>query len=207
MCEDRPSGLHVILKIMTDGPTVDLISEKANWPSAYADVVSETVTDGPSPLCLDLEKATDGPSPPWSRGRLWMGPEHADLFAKMVADGLNVLGRDSGIDPSTHDCGIGKGDGWARSSYIAENGGARRFGLGEGDGWTQLVCIPENGDGCVQHICCMLARGYGWTIRHIPWECSLGKCLTAAGFYMNPLVVGIPTTVESHMREPSVGLL
>ncbi|KAG1855907.1 hypothetical protein C8R48DRAFT_675228 [Suillus tomentosus] len=65
MCEDRPSGLHVILKIMTDGPTVDLISEKANWPSAYADVVSETVTDGPSPLCLDLEKATDGPSPPW----------------------------------------------------------------------------------------------------------------------------------------------
>ncbi|KAG2056540.1 hypothetical protein BDR06DRAFT_969925 [Suillus hirtellus] len=65
MCEDRPSGLHVILKIMTDGPTVDLISEKANWPSAYADVVSETVMDGPSPLCLDLEKATDGPSPPW----------------------------------------------------------------------------------------------------------------------------------------------
>ncbi|KAG1882298.1 uncharacterized protein F5891DRAFT_991325 [Suillus fuscotomentosus] len=65
MPEDRPSGLHVILKITTDGPTVDFISEKANWASAYADAVSETVTDGPSPLCLNSEKATDGPSPPW----------------------------------------------------------------------------------------------------------------------------------------------
>ncbi|KAG1891903.1 uncharacterized protein F5891DRAFT_986461 [Suillus fuscotomentosus] len=65
MPEDRPSGLHVILKITTDGPTMDFISEKANWASAYADAVSETVTDGPSPLCLNSEKATDGPSPPW----------------------------------------------------------------------------------------------------------------------------------------------
>ncbi|KAG2049426.1 hypothetical protein BDR06DRAFT_975189 [Suillus hirtellus] len=63
--KDRPSGLHVILKITRDGPTMDFISEKANWPSAYADVVSETVMDGPSPLCLDSEKATDRPSPPW----------------------------------------------------------------------------------------------------------------------------------------------
>jgi hypothetical protein len=111
-----------------------------------------------------------------------MGPEHTYLLAKMVADGLNMLGRDSGIDPSTHVCGIGKGDGWAQhSSYIAENGGGRaqrKYVLGKpvylvsakGTGGPKLcVCTPENGDGCVQHVCCMPERGYGWTIRH-PWR-------------------------------------
>ncbi|KAG1901653.1 uncharacterized protein F5891DRAFT_979170 [Suillus fuscotomentosus] len=67
MPEDRPSGLHVILKITTDGPTVDFISEKANWASAYADAVSETVTDGPSLLCLNSEKATDWAQSPMDR--------------------------------------------------------------------------------------------------------------------------------------------
>ncbi|KAG2060989.1 hypothetical protein BDR06DRAFT_966799 [Suillus hirtellus] len=51
--------------VRPDGPTVDFISEKANWASAYADVVLDTVTDGPSPQCLNSEKATDRPSPPW----------------------------------------------------------------------------------------------------------------------------------------------
>ncbi|KAG1841081.1 hypothetical protein C8R48DRAFT_679385 [Suillus tomentosus] len=37
MPEDRPSGLHVILTITTDGPTVDVISENVNRPGAYAD--------------------------------------------------------------------------------------------------------------------------------------------------------------------------
>ncbi|KAG1836932.1 hypothetical protein C8R48DRAFT_680439 [Suillus tomentosus] len=108
---------------MTDGPTVDLIPEKANWSSTYADGLGNSDGWAQLPGILTWKQRRMGPK---SRGRLWMGPEHTYLLAKMVADGLNMLGRDSGIDPSTHVCGIGKGDGWAQhSSYIAENGGGR----------------------------------------------------------------------------------
>ncbi|KAG1895089.1 uncharacterized protein F5891DRAFT_984539 [Suillus fuscotomentosus] len=74
-----PAVLHVILKIMTDGPTMDLIPEKANWSSTYADGLGNSDgwaqlpsiltwkqrRMGPSLLYLDSEKATDGPNPPW----------------------------------------------------------------------------------------------------------------------------------------------
>ncbi|KAG1893778.1 uncharacterized protein F5891DRAFT_985592 [Suillus fuscotomentosus] len=172
MPEDRPSGLHVILTITTDGPTVDVISENVNRPGAYADGLgnsdgwAQSSVFGPgkgngraqSPIgrCRrmgpELNLISDNGGQAIVHGRYtqlrWMGPD-VDLTVQNVPNNDGRCGRV--CTPTA--VGSGADDTSSGSVALAAIGLSRDLPDGRSGGITGSVAIHEM---------------YGWEI--VVWD-------------------------------------
>ncbi|KAG2052611.1 hypothetical protein BDR06DRAFT_972989 [Suillus hirtellus] len=147
-----PADLHLILKIMMDGPKMcDQMGpahiwsqKKANGPSTYAGGLGNT--DGPNSQVLGLGNSDRWAQSHyiWTRKRRWMGPVLLYLDPEKAMDG-----------PSPAVFGLRKGYEWAHPHGFGQKMGTEMPWVRSG---LRLVVVTEAGAELAQHIQIQSAR-------------------------------------------------